>query len=605
MVVDRSGIYYRSAYGSDLVSLLASPDWFHHALADRAAYAAETLRRLKLSKYNAGPEKSSRDLGLGLRRGPRILVLDQVKGDASIAGALADAGAFDAMLAAAIGDDPSAEVVVKLHPDVLSGRRAGYFSELKRRERLTLIAEQANPWSLLDAVDAVYTVSSGLGFEAVLAGKRVVTFGSPFYAGWGFTEDRNLRVQRPRSVSALEMFAAYYLNYAHYFDAWTRQPIGFETAAEQLAWLRDRFLEQPQRAVCYRITAWKKKTIDRMLEGTAGHPEHTKSWSHAVELATANNGPIIAWASRDISELEKACARERVELHRVEDGFVRSAGLGASFVPPSSLVFDSRGIFYDAGEPSDLEVMLEEADFPPEMIERAARLREKLVASRTTKYNVNARPLERIESGGVPIILVPGQVEDDASIQRGSPYLKRNIDLLKAVRVRHPDDFIVYKPHPDVEAGYRRGRVSEREAAPYADRIVTRGPILDLIESADRIETMTSLAGFEALLRGKPVTTYGQPFYAGWGLTEDIFPVTRRTRRRSLDELVLAALILYPRYLDPVSGLRCPPELLVERLAIAGQRTRTVREKLMRALQISTARALHIGHSVKQLARRA
>jgi capsular polysaccharide export protein len=602
MVVDRSGIYYQAA-GSDLFSLLASPDWFDRTLADRAAYAAETLQRLKLSKYNSGPERSPRDLGLGLRRGARILVLDQVHGDASIAGALADANAFDRMLAAAMGDDPTAEVIVKLHPDVLTGRRTGYFSGLKRRERLTLVAEPVNPWSLLEATDAVYTVSSGLGFEAVLAGKRVVTFGSPFYAGWGFTEDRNLKVERPRGASALEMFAAYYLTYARYFDAWTRRPVDFETAAEHLAWLRDRFMEQPQRAVCYRITAWKKPTLGRMLDGAAGPPDHTKSWSRAVELAKANNGPVVAWASRDISELEKACAKERIELHRVEDGFVRSAGLGASFVPPSSLVFDTRGIFYDAGRPSDLELMLEEAEFPPDLIERAARLREKLVAARTTKYNVDAQAFERIDSNGQPVILVPGQVEDDASIQRGSPYLKRNIDLLKAVRVSHPDDFIVYKPHPDVEAGFRRGRVSEREAEAFADRVVTRGAILDLIESADRIETMTSLAGFEALLRGKPVTTYGQPFYAGWGLTEDVFPVARRTRQRLLDELVLAALILYPRYLDPVSGLRCPPELLVERLA-AGQRTRTLREKLMRALQVSAARALHIGHSVKHVARR-
>jgi capsular polysaccharide export protein len=138
----------------------------------------------------------------------------------------------------------------------------------------------------------------------------------------------------------------------------------------------------------------------------------------------------------------------------------------------------------------------------------------------------------------------------------------------------------------------------------HADRVISRGAILDLIEASNRIETMTSLAGFEALLRGKPVTTYGQPFYAGWGLTDDMAPVIRRTRRRSLDELVLAALILYPRYVDPVSGLRCTPELLVDRLASAGQRKRGTREQLMRALQISAARALHFGHSVKQLARR-
>jgi capsular polysaccharide export protein len=78
----------------------------------------------------------------------------------------------------------------------------------------------------------------------------------------------------------------------------------------------------------------------------------------------------------------------------------------------------------------------------------------------------------------------------------------------------------------------------------------------------------TSLAGFEALLRSKPVTTHGVPFYAGWGLTRDLGPVPcRRTATRSLDELVAAVLLLYPRYLDPVTGLPCPPEVLVHRIA--------------------------------------
>jgi capsular polysaccharide export protein len=603
LVLDRNGIHYRARSASDLIGLAGSPDWFTSSVADRAESAITSLRRLRLSKYNAGPERSRQELAIGMRRGPRILVLDQVRDDASIPGALADESSFTDMLAAAMTEE-GAEVVVKLHPDVLTGRRAGYFSGLKGRERLTLIAEQVNPWSLLDAVDAVYTVSSGLGFEAVLAGKRVVTFGSPFYAGWGFTEDRRLNVERPRQISPLTLFAAYYLKYTHYFDAWTRRRIDFETAAEQLAWLRDRFVEQGPRPVCYRITRWKRHTLDRMLDGTAGRPDHTNDWQEAVTRAKASGGPVVAWASRDTGALEAACAEEGVELQRVEDGFVRSAGLGASFVQPASLVFDRSGIFYDSRGTSDLEAMLEEAEFPPDLVERARLLREQLDVARTTKYNVAARAPERIDSGGRPIILVPGQVEDDASIQRGSPELKRNIDLLAAVRARRPDDFIVYKPHPDVEAGFRRGRVSGKEAAAYADRVITRGAILELIEAADHIETITSLTGFEALLRDKPVTTYGQPFYAGWGLTDDMVPVTRRTRRRSLDELVAATLILYPRYLDPVTGLRCTPELLIERLAAEGQRQRGARELLLRAIQISAARVLHLGHSIRRLARR-
>ncbi len=56
---------------------------------------------------------------------------------------------------------------------------------------------------------------------------------------------------------------------------------------------------------------------------------------------------------------------------------------------------------------------------------------------------------------------------------------------------------------------------------------------------------MTSLTGFEALLRGKAVFTYGLPFYAGWGLTQDRHAHPRRHRRLSIDELVAAALIGY------------------------------------------------------------
>jgi capsular polysaccharide export protein len=69
-------------------------------------------------------------------------------------------------------------------------------------------------------------------------------------------------------------------------------------------------------------------------------------------------------------------------------------------------------------------------------------------------------------------------------------------------------------------------------------------------------------------LRGVEVVTHGQPFYAGWGLTRDLAPpVARRGRQCSLDELVAAALILYPRYLDPLTRLPCPVEVLVERMA--------------------------------------
>ncbi len=94
-----------------------------------------------------------------------------------------------------------------------------------------------------------------------------------------------------------------------------------------------------------------------------------------------------------------------------------------------------------------------------------------------------------------------------------------------------------------------------------------------LIALVDELHVNSSLAGFEALMRGKRVTVHGVPFYAGLGLTVDRGPVpARRTARRSLDELVAAALLVYPRYLDPETGLPCPAEVLVERLS--GQQIR-------------------------------
>ena len=190
-------------------------------------------------------------------------------------------------------------------------------------------------------------------------------------------------------------------------------------------------------------------------------------------------------------------------------------------------------------------------------------------------------------------ILVPGQVEDDRAVQSGGCGLALNRDLLSRVRAAAPDAYIIYKPHPDVLAGHRRGEIAERDCLDLADEIATEAPIASLISMVDEVHVNTSLAGFEALLRGKCVVTYGVPFYAGWGLTRDKGPVpARRTATRNLDELVAAALLVYPRYLDPVTGLPCPAEIVVERLTRSDKpdrrmfvQLRRLQGRLMRTLR--------------------
>jgi capsular polysaccharide export protein len=272
-------------------------------------------------------------------------------------------------------------------------------------------------------------------------------------------------------------------------------------------------------------------------------------------------GVLAVWGMRPISGEPAADVR----ILRIEDGFLRSVGLGADLIKPMSWVVDSRGIYYDATRPSDLEHLLAETVFSPEMTVRAALLRERIVAEGLTKYNVGVSGWQR-PSGVENVILVPGQVESDASIVYGAPNIRSNIGLLEAVRRAHPKGYIVYKPHPDVMAGLRAKGAGEDGALQWCDELVTDAAMGDLLKVVDEVHVLTSLAGFEALLRGKSVTCYGRPFYSGWGLTKDVVPNSRRFRQLSLDELVAGALIEYPIYLSRMSDALITPEQALDEL---------------------------------------
>jgi capsular polysaccharide export protein len=106
-----------------------------------------------------------------------------------------------------------------------------------------------------------------------------------------------------------------------------------------------------------------------------------------------------------------------------------------------------------------------------------------------------------------------------------------------------------------------------------------------LLSQIDEVHTMTSLLGFEALLRGANVVCHGLPFYAGWGLTEDRVACARRTRALSLEELVHGALIAYPRYYNYERSYFVEPEQAIEQLAAiaeTGPQTRSWWRKAVR-----------------------
>lgn len=301
---------------------------------------------------------------------------------------------------------------------------------------------------------------------------------------------------------------------------------------------------------------------------------------------------VAVWRSKapsqSLAELDGTNGRS-IE---VEDGFLRSRGLGADCVPPLSITVDRFAPCFDPSRPSELEKLIAHGVSQPQLLERARQLRSLIVEAGIGKYEQGGVDLVR-PGGERRHILVPGQVEDDRAVQLGGCGLASNLELLRRVRERAPDAYILYKPHPDVLAGHRKGAVADRVCLEYADVIVGQLPIASLISMVDEVHVNTSLAGFEALLRGKSVTTHGVPFYAGWGLTEDLGPVpSRRGAKRTIDELVAATLLLYPRYLDPVTGLPCPAEVVVARLSCRDESAdgllvgvRRLQGKLMRRLR--------------------
>jgi capsular polysaccharide export protein len=256
-----------------------------------------------------------------------------------------------------------------------------------------------------------------------------------------------------------------------------------------------------------------------------------------------------------------------VHVLRLEDGFLRSVGLGADLIRPLSWVVDQRGIHYNVSQPSDLEYLCETTSFDEALLHRAACLRSKIVEAGLTKYNVGANSWQRPISADY-VILVPGQVESDASLLYGAVGERTNMGLLRTVREAYPNAYLIYKPHPDIIAGLRAKAKDEQAAYRWCNEVVTDVSINALFDGVDEVHVLTSLAGFEALLRGKLVTCYGQPFYSGWGLTKDILLNNRRTRCLTLDELVAAALIKYPIYFSRNGkGLITPEQALDEMLS--------------------------------------
>jgi len=405
------------------------------------------------------------------------------------------------------------------------------------------------------------SASAKLGGMDQVCEKPVTVFGQPFYAGWGLSDDRSPVSRRQQHRSIDELFYASHIAHAVYRNPVTGDQWELRECLAHVQLQLHMFALNARHYECVGITPWKRKYIQQYLRS----PDGTVRFKPAIKRSDSSPDCYVTWGYRRFADIQPNSSQQvnGVPLMRLEDGYIRSTGLGSDFNAPASLIADELGMYFDPQRESELESLLNHRDCTPDEIFRAIKLKKLILSSRLSKYNVGTQGELLFPDDNRLKVLVIGQVEDDQSIRRGCDSVNRNSALLEAVRAARPDAWIRYKPHPDVVAGNRQGAVSTSVLNACADVVDADASIIDCIDACDELHTMTSLSGFEALLRGKKVVTYGAPFYAGWGLTEEHQPVARRRRRRTLDELVYMAMIEYPRYVDLSTGEFTTPEDLV------------------------------------------
>ncbi len=556
LIADELGVYYDARKSSLLESYIG--ETLSNVELVRTQGLIHTIVDMGATKYNcyesaelpsALTEKLSSD------KRPCILIVDQVAGDLSIAGAMADQNSFINMVVQAEKNHPNARLLLRTHPDTRLGKKLGVLAQLKAKlvlPQLEILDEHCHPHALIKAVDAVYTVSSQMGFEALLYNKPVYCFGLPFYAGWGLTHDV-LFCERRGKATIEQLVHAALIKYTKYYDPVTQQACDLENILALIN-LQYKASVPFRRLYLVGFSLWKRAFMRHFCR----HLASKLLFVSKPPVNIASNEKILVWGTK---------YPELTDCIRVEDGFIRSSGLGVNLSRPSSLSFDKQGIYFDSRSPSDIETMLNNSILTEINLSRAELLIKLIRRSGVSKYNVGQADNFEMRVKNKIVILVIGQVDGDASITTGSPYIKSNEALLNAVREANPKAHIIYKPHPDVVSGNREGLISKECLELCTDLIVTDLPLTSLYPKIDELHTMTSLSGFEALVQNVKVHTWGQPFYAGWGLTTDRYPPSRRETQRSLKELVYVALIEYPLYIDWYTGFWISPEVLISILS--------------------------------------
>lgn len=268
---------------------------------------------------------------------------------------------------------------------------------------------------------------------------------------------------------------------------------------------------------------------------------------------------IVSWGGRLPAKTAISIARLRGLPHwNLEDGFLRSVGLGKAGSIPLSIIADDLGSPIDASLSSRLELLISDAS-----VRRNAatgkEIRQRLVQHKLSKYNHLPHTPPKIERSTRRRMLLVDQVVGDVSVARALGNASSFERMLRDAVASGGQ--CVVRTHPDVMAGYRKGYLTELASrTPGVVIVDDQVSAASILEVVDEVWTVSSQFGLDALLRGLPVRCFAVPFYAGWGLTQEdasesakVAVALRRKARPSIDELAEVVFSVYPSYRNPVT----------------------------------------------------
>ena len=304
-------------------------------------------------------------------------------------------------------------------------------------------------------------------------------------------------------------------------------------------------------AICFGFTLWKRPIMHMFFKNYK--KVSFARFKDLNKLREHPNQDVYIWASAITKKHEDILTKNKISFTLVEDGFIRSRGLGIKLYYPASLCFSQKSIHYNCSKPSALEECLSSKEYSDQDRSLGNDIINSIKKNNISKYGLD----HTAQSWSKPNkhnVLVIGQVADDASVKTGSPNIKSNQAAIVEARRLFPISNLAYKPHPDVTAKLREGEVCDAVLTNCVDQILENADLIAAIKEADTVITMSSQAGIDALILDKHVVCLGQPFYAGWGLTDDQFINKRRTRKLTLSELVFTCFHEYPTYINPKTG---------------------------------------------------